>query len=68
MSPSQAFIYVYFNRIKLPSPDSNPLCIHSIKVIDLDPGKRQGVSIQQGTADLPVQPQSESMGPGCANK
>lgn len=43
MSPSQAFIYVYFNRIKLPSPVTNPLLFQSIKVIDLDPGKRQGV-------------------------
>ena len=40
MSLTLDFIYVYFNRIKLPSPVSIPCRIHRINVMDLNSGSR----------------------------
>ncbi len=40
MSLTLDFIYVYFNRIKLPSPVSIPCPIYGINVIDLNTGSR----------------------------
>jgi hypothetical protein len=46
MSLTLDSIYVYFNRIKLPSPVFIPNRIHGINVIDLNTGPVRLISIR----------------------
>jgi len=55
MSLTLDSIYVYFNRIKLPSHVFIPCLLHCDNIIDLNTGGRL-LSIRYWSVDLPVKP------------